>query len=93
MYELGTRERQAIGKEFVEIIFYTSYPEDIIDMRSFDRKGFCAATQHGNWHEREGFNLFFLCTREGFNLFIFSARVSLSVLIVDLIRHSKQIVI
>ena len=40
MYELGTRERQAIGREFVEIIFYTSYPEDIMDMRSFDRRNF-----------------------------------------------------
>ena len=36
---------------------------------------------------------FFFGTREGFNLFIFSARVSLSVLIVDPIRHSKQTVI
>ena len=59
-------------------------------MRSFDREAFCAATQHGNWHEIIGF---FFGTREGFNLLIFSARVSLSVLIVDLIRHSKQIVI
>jgi hypothetical protein len=51
VYELGTRERQAIGKEFVEIFFYTSYPEDIMDMRSFDRREFRAATQHhGNWH-------------------------------------------
>ena len=40
VYKLGTLERLAIGNEFVEMISYASYPEDIMDMCSFDSKGF-----------------------------------------------------
>ena len=42
------------------MISYASYPEDIMDMRSFDHKGFRVAMQgNSSWHEKSYNSLFF----------------------------------
>ena len=42
------------------MISYASYPEDIMDMRSFDHKGFRVAMQgNSSWHEKVIIRYFF----------------------------------
>ena len=50
---LERENARQLESNFVEIIFSASYLVDIMDMRSFDRKGFRVATQgNSNWRER-----------------------------------------